>query len=240
MGISGWRSPILNISADCMHAGPSLLPNLMDSSLCFLLQRVRIISEIEKAFLNISITPEQRNFLTLLWVDNIKSAEPKLEIYRFTLVMFGAFCSPYLLNVTIRHHLEKHQNENEEFVDNVIKFIYCDDFIASFDSEEVAFAQNSKLKECFIDAGLNLRKLNSNSQGLTQKITIVENNIEQVLDAIKENFEITACDLKSCRNIEINRHYVSSRESQELITSMEVHGFFDASMKAYGSCIYII
>ena len=68
----------------------------------------------------------------------------------------------------------------------------------------------------------------------------MENNIEQVLDAIKENFEITISDLISCRNIEINTHYVSSRESQELITSMEVHGFSDASMKAYGSCIYIV
>ena len=114
----------MNISADCMHAGPSLLPNLMDSSLYVLLQRVRLISEIEKAFLNISITPEQRNVLRFLWVDNIKSAELKLEIYRFIRVMFGAFCSPNLLTATIRHHLEKYRNENEEFLDNVSIFIY--------------------------------------------------------------------------------------------------------------------
>ena len=68
----------------------------------------------------------------------------------------------------------------------------------------------------------------------------MENNTEQLLDAIKENFEKTVCDLKSCRNIEINRHYVSSHESQELITSMEVHGFSDASMKVYWSCVYIV
>ena len=53
------EGPSLN---DCMHAGPSLLPNLMDILLRFRLQRVGLISDIEKAFLNISISPEQRNF----------------------------------------------------------------------------------------------------------------------------------------------------------------------------------
>ena len=54
------KGPSLN---DCMHAGPPLLPNLMDILLRFRLQRVGLISDIEKTFLNISITLEQRNFL---------------------------------------------------------------------------------------------------------------------------------------------------------------------------------
>jgi len=41
------EGPSLN---DCMHAGPSLLPNLMDILLRFRLQRVGLISDIEKAF----------------------------------------------------------------------------------------------------------------------------------------------------------------------------------------------
>ena len=309
------EGPSLN---DCMHAGPSLLPNLMDILLRFRLQRVGLISDIEKAFLNISISPEQRNFLRFLWVDNIESAEPKLEIYRFTRVMFGAICSPYLLNATIRHHLERYRDENEEFVDNVIKSLYCDDFVSSFDSEKEAFAQYSKLKDCFNDAGLNLRKWKSNIKDLTEKIASVENYSEQdkgdekvlgliwdrindrlkfdfeellrdvsvenvtkrtilsssakvfdplgilspviinlkvlfqqlckekcdwdapLKDDIKENFEKTISDLRSCECIEINRHYFSSRESQEIIDSVELHGFSDASMKAYGSCVYIV
>ena len=309
------EGPSLN---DCMHAGPSLLPKLMDILLRFRLKRVGLISDIEKAFLNISITPDQRNFLRFLWVDNLENAEPKLEIYRFTRVMFGAICSPYLLNATVRHHLEKYRDENEKFVDNVIKSLYCDDFVSSFDSDEEAFAQYSKLKDCFNDAGLNLRKWKSNVEELAEKIANVENNIEQdkgdekvlgliwdrssdrlkfnfeeilrdvsvenvtkrsilsstakvfdplgilspviiklkilfqqlckekcdwdatVNDDVKEDFEKTISDLKSCESIEINRHYFSSHESQELIDSVELHGFSDASMKAYGSCVYIV
>ena len=309
------EGPSLN---DCMHAGPSLLPKLMDILLRFRLKRVGLISDIEKAFLNISITPDQRNFLRFLWVDNVENAEPKREIYRFTRVMFGATCSPYLLNATVRHHLEKYRDENENFVDNVIKSLYCDDFVSSFDSDEEAFAQYSKLKDCFNDAGLNLRKWKSNVEELAEKIANVENNIEQdkgdekvlgliwdrssdrlklnfeeilrdvsvenvtkrsilsstakvfdplgilspviidlkilfqqlckekcdwdatVNDDMKEDFEKTISDLKSCESIEINRHYFSSHESQELIDSVELYGFSDASMKAYGSCVYIV
>ena len=169
------EGPSLN---DCMHAGPSLLPNLMDILLRFRLNRVGLISDIEKAFLNISINPEQINFLRFLWVDNVESAEPKTEIYRFTRVMFGAICSPYLLNAAIRHHLEKYREENGEFVNNVIKSLYCDDFVSSYASEEEAFNQYSSLKNCFRDAGLNLRKLESNVETLSERITRVENNIE--------------------------------------------------------------
>ena len=169
------EGPSLN---DCMHAGPSLLPNLMDILLRFRLNRVGLISDIEKAFLNISINPEQRNFLRFLWVDNVESAEPKTEIYRFTRVVFGAICSPYLLNATIRHHLEKYREENGEFVNNVIKSLYCDDFVSSYASEEEAFNQYSSLKNCFRDAGLNLRKWKSNVETLSERITRVENNIE--------------------------------------------------------------
>ena len=80
---------------------------------------------------------------------------------------------------TIRHHLEKYRDENEEIVDNVIKSLYCDDFVSFFDSEEEAFAQYSKLKDFFNDAGLNLRKWKSNIEDLMEKIVNVENNIEQ-------------------------------------------------------------
>jgi len=166
----------------------------------FRLQRVGLTSDIENAFLNISITPEQRNFLRYSWVDNVQSAEPKLEIYRFTTVVLGAISSRYLLHATIWHHLEKYLNANEEFLNSVIKSLYFDDFIWSFDSEEEAFAQFYKLKDCFKDGGLNLRKWKSNIEDLTQKIAIVENNIEQVLDAIKEHCKKTISDLESCQS----------------------------------------
>ena len=47
---------------ECLEARPSLLPMLMDILLRFRLKKVVLISDIEKAFLNVSISPEQRDF----------------------------------------------------------------------------------------------------------------------------------------------------------------------------------
>ena len=49
------EGPSLN---ECLEAGPSLLPMLMDILLRFRLKKVVLISDIEKAFLNVSISPE--------------------------------------------------------------------------------------------------------------------------------------------------------------------------------------
>ena len=51
---------------------------------------------------------------------------------------------------------------------------YCDDYVSSFDSENEAFAQFQNLKQCFREAGFNMRKWKSNSNELTSKIKTEE------------------------------------------------------------------
>ncbi len=93
--------------------------------------------------------------------------------------MFGATFSPFLLNATVRHHLENYREEDGEFVDNVVNSLYCDDFVSSFDSEEEAFTQYNKLKSCFKYANLNLIKWKSNCESLSEKISSIEKTGEQ-------------------------------------------------------------
>ena len=92
--------PSLN---DCLHVVPSLNPLLIDILLRFRFHEVAVTAGIEKALLNIEVVPEHRDFLRFLWVDDVNKELPEIKLLRFTAVVFGA--SPFLLNATIRHHV---------------------------------------------------------------------------------------------------------------------------------------
>ncbi len=67
--------PSLN---DCLYAGPPLSPLIFDILLRFRVHSTALTGDIEKAFLNISVDPDDRDFLRFLWVDNPTSKNPKL------------------------------------------------------------------------------------------------------------------------------------------------------------------
>ena len=92
--------PSLN---DCLHVGPSLNPLLLDILLRFRVHEVAVTADVEKAFLNIEIDPEHRDFLRFLWVDDVDKESPEIKLLRFTRVVFGVNASPFILNATIRH-----------------------------------------------------------------------------------------------------------------------------------------
>ena len=92
----------------------------------FRLKNVVLMSDIEKAFLNVSIDPEQRNFLRFLWVDDVE-----IIVFRYTKAIFGAVCSPYILSATLRHNLSLCEESEPEFVENVKRSLYCDDYVSS-------------------------------------------------------------------------------------------------------------
>ena len=55
--------------------------------------------------MNIEIDPEHRDFLRFLWVDDVNKESPKIKLLHFTRVVFGVIASPFILNATIRHHI---------------------------------------------------------------------------------------------------------------------------------------
>ena len=113
-------TPSLN---DCLYAGPPLSSIIYDILLRFRVHKVAMSGDIEKAFLNISVDPRDRDYLRFLWVDDTGSKHPNLQVYRFARVAFGISSSPFLLNATIRHHLTS-TDLPEEFVDCVLKSLW--------------------------------------------------------------------------------------------------------------------
>ena len=71
------------------------------------MHRVALTGDIEKTFLMISVTPQDRDVLRFLWVGDVLKDTPNIQTYRFTRVVFGVSSSLFLLNATIKHHLER-------------------------------------------------------------------------------------------------------------------------------------
>ena len=161
------NGPSLN---DCLYTGPKSGQSIMEIILRFRAFNVALAADIEKAFLMIGITPQDRDVLRFLWIDDIKSMVPKIEVFRFTRVVFGVSSSPFLLNATIRHHVERYSDAYPNFVDTFLRSIYVDDVSYGADSIDHAYELYFWSKHILAEAGFNLRKFVTNSTVLAQRI----------------------------------------------------------------------
>ena len=83
----------------------------------FRVNQVPLTGDIEKAFLIVGMAEEDRDVLRFLWVDAIVKLSPEIGALRFTRVVFGVSSSPFLLNATIKHHIERYKEADPEFVE---------------------------------------------------------------------------------------------------------------------------
>ena len=177
--------PSLN---DCLYTGPKSGQKIMDILLRFRTHRIAMAADIEKAFLMISVRKEDRDALRFLWVKDLKSDAPEVTVLRFTRVVFGVSASPFLLNATIKHHMERYSTEYPELVSLFMRSIYVDDVSYGADDEDTAFELYMKSKEILAKGGFNLRKFVTNSTKLNHHIGLTEQgfNVLQTSNKIVE------------------------------------------------------
>ena len=85
-----------------------MLPDLTGLLLRFRLSPIGVISDIEKAFLNISLQAKDRDVTRFLWLNNTGTTsinDENLEVYRFCRVPFGIVSGLFLLAATILNTL---------------------------------------------------------------------------------------------------------------------------------------
>ena len=129
-----------------------------------------LTGDVEKAFLMVRITEEDRDVLRFLWVDDIVKFSPEIVILRFTRVVVGVSSSPFLLNATIKHHIEQYKGADPEFVEKFLRSIYVDDLSSGASKVDAAYELYPKSKLRLAEGGFNLRKFVSNSPELTNRI----------------------------------------------------------------------
>ena len=163
--------PSLN---NCLYAGPSFGQRIADILARFRIYPVGLIADIEKAFLMVSVADEDRDVLRFLWLDDVNSELPRIKILRFARVVFGVSSSPFLLNATIKHHMNGYREVDEQFVEKFERSIYVDDVTFGACNEDEAFQLYKKAK-CYLAKGaFNLRKFRTNCSELQRLIDVQE------------------------------------------------------------------
>ena len=77
--------------------------------------------------------------------------------------MFGATCSQFLFNATIKKHTSKFIDIDREFVEKVLHHFYIDNLNCGVNSVGDGVHFYEKLKFILLEANFNLRKWHTNS-----------------------------------------------------------------------------
>ena len=127
---------------------------------------------------------EDRDLLRFLWYDQ----DGNLEVYRFTRVPFGAGPSPFLLNATLKHHLES-VVKDQSLLLLFLRSLYVDDVLTGGESVEFALKLKEMLIEIMGEAAMELHGWNSNKLEVREKLTDVEQSDETVVLGMRWNRE---------------------------------------------------
>ncbi|GFW83596.1 integrase catalytic domain-containing protein [Trichonephila clavipes] len=192
--------PSLN---DCLYKGVNLIELIPDILNRFRIYPVRIVADIEKAFLMLSNAPKDRDYLRFF-----SPCIEKQLVYRHCRVVFGVSSSPYLLNASIMHLLENCNSECKEVAQKLKSSFYVDNCVTGvFSADEIEiFIEKTKLimsEGCF-----NLRIFESNvasksvdkHSGETFILGIIWDLDNDVLKCCM-NFDSLTCEVKITKRL---------------------------------------
>ncbi|XP_053395751.1 uncharacterized protein LOC128555938 [Mercenaria mercenaria] len=153
--------PSLN---DCLQLTPTALNDLTTLLVRFRLHKFAVSTDIEKAFLHVGLHGSDRDVTRFLWLLDPSDVHSPLQTYRFKAVLFGATCSPFILNATLQKHLQENsQNWASKTTKNDL---YVDNIISSFPEEDDLLKYFLHERDLMLSAGFNLRAWTTNSEKL--------------------------------------------------------------------------
>ncbi|XP_074662799.1 uncharacterized protein LOC141915233 [Tubulanus polymorphus] len=166
-------NPSLN---DCLESGPSLINDLVQILIRFRTKNVAFTSDIEKAFLNVKLGENDRNFTKFLWLSDPTDPDSPFKVYRFKSVLFGSTSSPFILNSVVKTHL---QSENTEISIDMQSNIYVDNVLSGSHNAKKAIEYFEEATNTMSRGGFILRSWATNDpelRSLIKQQAMGENN----------------------------------------------------------------
>ena len=147
---------------ECLHRGLVMLEDMIKLLLLFRTNKVALLADIEKAFLQIGLQDVDRDVTRFLWIRDLTNSvsSDNLIMFRFTKVLFGVISRPFLLAATVNLHLSRVGTENAKRAhDN----LYVDNLVTAVENTEDAVKFYNEIKNIFKDISMHIREWTSNS-----------------------------------------------------------------------------
>jgi hypothetical protein len=97
--------------------------------------RYGVTADIKIAFLSISLDEQDRDATRFFWISDPTDPESQLEVYRFKSILFGATCSPFILNATIQKDLSQFHDPATQ---RMKSYLYVDNLASGTDNKDEA------------------------------------------------------------------------------------------------------
>jgi hypothetical protein len=144
----------------CLSTGPDIFNDMTAILVRFQCYQYSLTADIGKAFLNISLDEGDRDATIFFWLSDPTNPESSFDVYQFKSILFGASCSPFILNATIKKHLDSY---NDPFTQRMKADIYVNNLVSGTDNEDEAAIYFKHTRSIMSSANFNLREWNSNS-----------------------------------------------------------------------------
>ncbi|XP_035232026.1 uncharacterized protein LOC118203844 [Stegodyphus dumicola] len=229
--------PSLN---DCLSTGPNLIEIIPSILNRFRKNYVGVTSDIEKAFLQISIREKDRDFLRFMWFS--RDNQEQVELYRHGRVVFGITCSPFWKS-NIRSVVPEEDSSTEGDV-SVLGLVWH----TVTDTLSCKISQDIKLDDP-VTKRLVLAVAHQvfDVIGYTAPVMLIPKLILQetwnlrlkwddvLPDELTKKFRFWLKKLYLLSSIQIPR-WVGLKSINEAVS---IHLFCDSSKSAYGACVFL-
>ncbi|XP_076038421.1 uncharacterized protein LOC143023695 [Oratosquilla oratoria] len=143
---------------DALYTGPNLAQKIQSMILLFREGTYGVLVDISKAFLRIGVDEADRDYCRFLFFTSADMRE--IQAFRFKVVLFGATCSPYLLNQTIEHHLETYDHP---LTTKLKSAFYVDNLQLTYDRIDEITVERPQIEQILNQANMPLDQWVSNA-----------------------------------------------------------------------------
>ena len=206
---------------DCLYRGKNMVNDLCGTLLRFRMNKVGLIADIEKAYLQLELKPEERDVTRFLWLKNINVpvSSSNIQEYRFCRVIWGIICSAFLLACTIYVHLMGYKSKVAQ---DLLNSIYVDNLVSGEENTTKAITYYQQTKKIFNAASMNMCKWLSNDKDVMKAIAMEDRGNEgkeKTLGMMWDSYldELTIAKLK---NGDVQVKMLTKRKMLQMISSI--------------------